>query len=547
VHTNCASNTPLGLPTRVIDVGPSDSTGGDGSGYPRILVPQGLKAPYIALSHCWGGPVSSLLTSKTIGAFQDELIYSTLPANFRDAITITRKLNIRYLWIDTLCILQDSSEDWAKESANMGLVYRKSALTIFAISSERSTCGILQPFPKASPKQNVTLRVASSGAARGDVTVVAELPHSSHEVLAALVFNSPLSNRGWALQELTMSPRRLYYGRDQAHWGCRQAYNSLDGCTWPINLLYGSSPETEAYLQSDILRQPLLGIPGIHILLRGYYFLVQQYTSCRLTNRNDKLPALSGLSARLHRALGGQHVAGLWSIDLARGLLWDSISSSERPPSSTFRAPSWSWAATDDTVAYDRWNFECFPSLIKLTDCKVELAEQSNPYGEVIAARLLVEGLAAPLVRGSPADHVWRGQPPMYVGYANFDKEMKRWGDHRPLWLETADKGCQLVIGYSKHGVKGSDPTDFEDLDIDLGQSPALQYVALLVSHAPKEWGRSPARGLVLQPDASGRLYKRVGRFAMDVLPYENASIDPGPEENRYRRQGWRTQAMTLV
>ncbi len=104
---------------------------------------RGLKAEYIALSHCWGGKISPLLTTETLEPFQNRLSYAALPANFRDAIVITRELGIRYLWIDSLCILQDSKQDWQQESKMMAAIYRDSTLTISAMASSGSTQGIL--------------------------------------------------------------------------------------------------------------------------------------------------------------------------------------------------------------------------------------------------------------------------------------------------------------------------------------------------------------------------------------------------------------------
>lgn len=105
-HLECLGTSIPELPTRVIDVGMQEDWVGL-----RITHARKERAAYIALSHCWGGAISPMLTSKTIHAFQDRLPFLELPANFRDAITITRRLGFRYLWIDSLCIIQDSRED----------------------------------------------------------------------------------------------------------------------------------------------------------------------------------------------------------------------------------------------------------------------------------------------------------------------------------------------------------------------------------------------------------------------------------------------------
>jgi hypothetical protein len=87
---------------------------------PHLLITDGLRGYYAALSHCWGGNIATCLKTNTLSIFQTSLPYAQLPQNFRDAISITRELGVRYLWIDSLCIVQDSMEDWTAESARMG-------------------------------------------------------------------------------------------------------------------------------------------------------------------------------------------------------------------------------------------------------------------------------------------------------------------------------------------------------------------------------------------------------------------------------------------
>ena len=92
--------------------------------------------PYIALSHCWGD-VSAIFTT-TKATFEDRLLeipWSKLPKSFQDAISITRAIHVEYLWIDSLCIIQDDSEDWKAESVKMAEVYSGAYLTIFSNGS----------------------------------------------------------------------------------------------------------------------------------------------------------------------------------------------------------------------------------------------------------------------------------------------------------------------------------------------------------------------------------------------------------------------------
>lgn len=140
-HANC-SDVGAYLPTRVIDVGSADelSTSCVRLVQPREL--QGRTAAYTALSRCWG-PVSNLVktTRENLPIHLRGLAFNLLPKTYRDAITVTRKLKIQYLWIDSLCIVQDDTVDWQREAANMALVYSHAHLTIAAASAADSTGG----------------------------------------------------------------------------------------------------------------------------------------------------------------------------------------------------------------------------------------------------------------------------------------------------------------------------------------------------------------------------------------------------------------------
>lgn len=101
-HPACGPGHDKPLPTRVIDVG---------SRVPKLITAGGRIGRWVALSHCWGGNIAESTTTKNLGARLSKLVTRDLPKNFQDAISITRWLGYRYLWIDSLCILQDSKTD----------------------------------------------------------------------------------------------------------------------------------------------------------------------------------------------------------------------------------------------------------------------------------------------------------------------------------------------------------------------------------------------------------------------------------------------------
>jgi hypothetical protein len=117
------------LPTRIIDVG----IDADGPAV-RLVETKGRQEHYVALSHCWGPPTKRPLCT-TKATFLQHLAgipVSSLPKTFRDAVAITRLLHLRYLWIDSLCIIQDDRKDWSVEAPRIGTVYSKAYLVIAA-------------------------------------------------------------------------------------------------------------------------------------------------------------------------------------------------------------------------------------------------------------------------------------------------------------------------------------------------------------------------------------------------------------------------------
>ena len=113
-HQNCKRQQHTPLPTRVVDVGAND-----GCRPVLYLSTLGECAPYAALTHCWGVGIAFKTTTATLADRIRGMDTGELPRNFRDAVTITRRLGLRYVWIDALCIVQDDSDDWKREAASM--------------------------------------------------------------------------------------------------------------------------------------------------------------------------------------------------------------------------------------------------------------------------------------------------------------------------------------------------------------------------------------------------------------------------------------------
>jgi hypothetical protein len=127
-------------PSRLIDVGAK----GDNS-WKLCLYPEDMADPpnYLTLSYRWAQKPTIVLLSSTINDFRRGSPIDSLPRTFRDAITVTRHFSVRYLKVDSLCIIQDSPDDWARESVRMHEVYPTSSCNIAASASDSPDGGAL--------------------------------------------------------------------------------------------------------------------------------------------------------------------------------------------------------------------------------------------------------------------------------------------------------------------------------------------------------------------------------------------------------------------
>lgn len=197
-HCTCTSQEVPSLPNRVLDVGPAD-----GSQNPCLLLSQGRKGHDITLSYCWGKAKAFSINTPTLNAFEREIPLQNLPRLFRDFVFLARFLELRYIWIDALCIMQDDSNDWEKESAQMCSTYSKADLTLAAAASEDPESPLMRPFVHSLPVihdgRSFALRIQPVHSAGGA---------------------EPLFNRAWTLQEEILSRRVLYFGDRQLRWQC---------------------------------------------------------------------------------------------------------------------------------------------------------------------------------------------------------------------------------------------------------------------------------------------------------------------------------------
>ncbi|EPE25439.1 hypothetical protein GLAREA_01351 [Glarea lozoyensis ATCC 20868] len=211
-HFECRAKQSLQriLPKRVLDVGESSTD-------PRLyLSSENEIGNWVALSYVWGGDSDFKLTERSMSDFQTGLPSSSFPSTLRDAVLVTRALGLKYLWIDALCILQDSERDWEIQASLMGDIYKNAILTIAATSTSCVSSGFLN---KRETGWNCTLpwRHPDFGETAKSPIVVRHPRNDESRISRSL-----RAKRGWTFQEHLLSTRILLYSSRQMQWQCSQ-------------------------------------------------------------------------------------------------------------------------------------------------------------------------------------------------------------------------------------------------------------------------------------------------------------------------------------
>jgi hypothetical protein len=195
----------------------------------HITSDEGINGAYMTLSHCWSLSQSLRLTASTLESMESGLEMSCLPTTFRDAILVARALKIRYLWTDSLCILQDSFQDWSRESSMMGLVYANSCCNIAATWGSNSNDGLFVERDPHIVEHCVIPNLLDKYS----------VPHVLFDplIVTRQIEDAPLNSQGWVLQERLISPRVLHFGAEQVFWDCQscvasEAFQSFIHLSW---------------------------------------------------------------------------------------------------------------------------------------------------------------------------------------------------------------------------------------------------------------------------------------------------------------------------
>ncbi|TGO61150.1 hypothetical protein BOTNAR_0133g00140 [Botryotinia narcissicola] len=440
-------------PTRLINVGSSDTN-------PFLDDnPNRGDVEWVALSYLWGGNGYLKLEQSTYHSLKSGIPVTDFPATLRDAILTTRELGLKYVWIDALCIRQDSTDDWKAEAGRMRDVYAGATITIVAANSTSTSAGI--HFPRPENVQAVTRCELS-----WDSNTSVSLRLVSH-ISRQAAKSSSWFTRGWTFQEGLLSPRALSYGRDQMIWECAYHTEDESGHIGLLDQNYDSkdllhklrkkqtnrmsraiqslSLQTYALFSEFDNRRAKLGYPSKKLAATGINMqenwgmdpylrwseMVQQFSIRNLTYMTDVLPALSGIAREFSMITKDTYISGMWKSYLIPSLLWtrralrkiNKVSESEIDTQffthidwkkrESYLAPSWSWAS----INAGSTQLEPYPfadatvhQIAALVDLQLHHSG-TDIFGPLEPdSALIMKGVLFPI--HNLADHYWRFSDP---------------------------------------------------------------------------------------------------------------------------------------
>lgn len=476
---------PPSLPSRVLDLGTSETQD------VRLLVTEGKVGYWACLSHCWGGEQPLQTTQETLSKHQNSIKWEHLPKTFQEAVVVARALGIPYLWIDSLCIIQDDPTDWETESSRMAEIYHKSILTIAGSASPGPHHGI---FREADPSHRETL-VADHTANTifNKVHTRKTLSHSTADL--------PLLTRGWVHQERLLSPRILHFGHNELIWEC------MEDLTCECKGLNRSDSTRLQWLAPKDRFHPYSLQLVNWMMRRGpavWHTVVADYSRMNLSYAEDIFPATSGLAKSVIKTTGWEYIAGLWKENLIVDLVWMTKRAQLAERCVPWRAPTFSWASiisknrkeNGAEISYDymdilRQGLEGRTDHRRSTDFYVTVVEASStpwgndPTGRLKSAYIVLRGtlIRCSLGRLSPSGEwcvtpMGKGPIPNHRFAADFDLVDGLAGQSG----QTEEVYCMRLVGTAKH-------VEFEDEEF-------LVYVVLkIVSSAGAVTGYGGGEG----------------------------------------------------
>lgn len=291
-----------------------------------------LTGKQMTLSHCWGNSKCLKLTTGNYNKLLNGIPLASLPKLYQDAVYAVRQLNIRYLWIDSLCIIQegDNFKDWEHEVTKMSEVYSNSFCNISAAAAPDGTYSMFN-FRDPGKVLPETIDFTDGISQESRPYLITDTYFWKSDVT-----NAYINRRAWVLQERLLSLRNLHFGESQLAWECREMDASE---TYPAGLPYFIKTENPRMKSTfDFTKKNGMFDTDL-VFNRPWGEIVTAYTRCNLTFPSDKLVAISAIARRMRSTTQDQYIAGLWRRNLENQLLWFHTGDTEPRPK-IYRAPT---------------------------------------------------------------------------------------------------------------------------------------------------------------------------------------------------------------
>lgn len=359
------------------------------------------------------------------------------PKTFRESIEVARGLGVQYVWIDSLCIVQDDKADWEVEAGRMADVYSNAFATIFADRATHSDDGLFQNKKDGDGQRSVRaveFKDHNSGiAARVLVQTqinsnIANFATDVSELFCLAEQSvSQLTGRGWILQEEALSRRRIHFTETELKWKCASVANCDCGLRTQPDM---ADPSRNFAILEDPKKGKTSPWTSASWLWQK---LIEHYTSRSLTYESDRLIALAGMATKIPRP-PKDYLAGMFRDQLDANILWEA----KGAPSRCYRtkkyvAPSWSWASVSGKIRFIplssdmRWVW-------KILDAQCSPEGNNSDFGQVASGYLRIR---------SKVSHVQVEERPQ-----NMRKEIaqEHWDAGDAIWRPRGNEVRYLAI-----------------------------------------------------------------------------------------------------
>jgi len=325
------------MPTRVLAICKDDTRTSV-----RLVETRDQEGRYIALSHCWGSKGKQPLrtTSKNLESHRSGIPFEDLPRTFQDCVEFSHGMGVEYVWIDSLCIIQDDNQDWHSEAAKMGDVYANAAIVVAASGAKDSSEGL---FITNRPRARILrLPYRVHGEVQGTFNMMQLFGEWDPK-------SGPLETRAWTLQERCLARRFLAFMPNGITWICKDV--SID----------------EAGRQFKGFNEEY-----------SWLWLLHTFTTRSLTVPSDRPEAIKGIAGGRKLLRSDRYVAeyGVWEEHLVHQLLWmsngpnfDDDFDDGRLPNS----PSWSWITTKDVK---QWPYQVYDGSLGIVQQSEEMSTE---------------------------------------------------------------------------------------------------------------------------------------------------------------------------